>query len=141
MLLHLSVKNLALIDALEMDFCAGFNVLTGETGAGKSIIVDSLKLALGGKNERDLLGNGAAHGVVEATFDIAHNAAVNDILQQEQIEPDGEQVTLSRQISANGRSTCRVNGVLVSAAVVRRMAPYLVDIYGQHEYQSLLNPA
>ncbi len=141
MLLHLSVKNLALINTLEMDFCAGFNVLTGETGAGKSIIVDSLKLALGGKNERDLIGNDAAHGIVEATFDIARNPAVHEILQQEQIEADEEQITLSRQINANGRSVCRVNGVLVSAAVVQRMAPHLVDIYGQHAHQSLLNPS
>jgi len=138
---HLSVKNLALIDSIGLDFCAGFNVLTGETGAGKSIIVDSLKLALGGKNERDLLRRGAKRAAVEAVFNIAENAAAHAFLQQEMLPDDDETLVLSRELNESGRSTCRVNGVLVSASVVKQLAALLIDIYGQHDHQSLLNAA
>ena len=141
MLLSLSVKNLALIDSVQMDFCAGFNVLTGETGAGKSIIVDSLKLALGAKNERELLGRGKKRASVEAVFGVKDNARVHAFLAQQQLPDEEDTLGLSREINESGRSVCRINGVLVASSIVKQLSAYLIDIYGQHDHQSLLNSA
>jgi DNA repair protein RecN (Recombination protein N) len=136
MLNRLSIKNIALIDALEVDFTGGMNVLSGETGAGKSIIIDSVNLVLGERADREMIRTGAPSAAVEAWFSDARG--VEDILAEQQIESDGELV-LSRELSASGRNVCRVNGALVTLAVMKAISDKLVDVHGQHEHQSLMN--
>jgi DNA repair protein RecN (Recombination protein N) len=136
MLNRLSIKNIALIDALEVDFTGGMNVLSGETGAGKSIIIDSVNLVLGERADREMIRTGAPSAAVEAWFSDARG--VEDILAEQQIESDGELV-LSRELSASGRNVCRVNGALVTLAVMKAISDKLVDVHGQHEHQSLMD--
>lgn len=137
MLNKLIIKNIALIKELEVDLSGGMNVLTGETGAGKSIIVDSVNLALGERADRELIRTGASKAVVEAWFSDVKKS-VTDILESQQIEPESELV-LSRELSTSGKNTCRINGVLVTLSVLKSISDELVDIHGQHEHQSLLN--
>ncbi|MEJ8733392.1 MULTISPECIES: DNA repair protein RecN [Mediterraneibacter] len=137
MLQNLYVKNLALIDEAEVTFQPGLNILTGETGAGKSILLGSVNLALGGRYSGDILRNGAKAGVVELTF------SVEDENLQEQLEaydvfPEEGMLTLSRKLM-EGRSVSRVNGETVSKNVLKNVASLLIDIHGQHEHQTLLN--
>ena len=141
MLLQLHIRNLALLDDIQLDFSTGFNVLTGETGAGKSIIVDSLKLALGEKNERNLLSGNANKGSVEALFSINENRALFTLLDEIAVDHDDGMILLSREINAAGRSVCRVNGSVVPANTVRMISQHLIDIYGQYDYSSLLKPS
>lgn len=136
MLSRLIIKNIALIDMLEVQFSDGLNVLSGETGAGKSIIIDSVNLVLGERADRELIRTGAQTAVVEAWFSDARG--VEDILVDQQIEA-GEELVLSRELSSTGRNICRVNGTLVSLAVLKSLSDRLVDVHGQHEHQSLLN--
>jgi DNA repair protein RecN (Recombination protein N) len=136
MLNRLIIRNIALIDFLEVDFAGGLNVLSGETGAGKSIIIDSVNLVLGERADRDMIRTGATSAVVEAWFSDARG--VEDILEEQQIEHDGELV-LSRELSALGRNVCRVNGTLVTLGVLKAISDRLVDVHGQHEHQSLLD--
>ncbi len=137
MLNKLVIKNIALIKELQVDLSDGMNVLTGETGAGKSIIVDSVNLALGERADRELIRTGAQKASVEAWFtDIKQS--VNDILSEQEIECEPELV-LSRELSASGKNVCRINGTLVTLALLKSVSDQLVDIHGQHEHQSLLN--
>jgi len=136
MLNRLIIRNIALIDFLEVDFADGLNVLSGETGAGKSIIIDSVNLVLGERADRDMIRTGAASAAVEAWFSDARG--VEDILEEQQIEYNGELV-LSRELSASGRNVCRVNGTLVTLGVLKAISDRLVDVHGQHEHQSLLD--
>ncbi|MDD5016474.1 MAG: DNA repair protein RecN [Eubacteriales bacterium] len=137
MLNKLIIKNIALIKELEVDFSGGMNVLSGETGAGKSIIVDSVNLVLGERADRELIRTGAEKAVVEAWFcDVKQS--VNDILAEQQIEMENDLV-LSRELSVTGKNVCRVNGALVTLGVLKSISDALVDIHGQHEHQSLLN--
>ena len=136
MLNRLIIKNIALIDALEVEFTDGMNVLSGETGAGKSIIIDSVNLVLGERADRDMIRTGAQSASVEAWFSDVHG--VSDILDEQQIEADGE-LALSRELSASGRNVCRVNGTLVTLTVLKALSDRLVDVHGQHEHQSLLS--
>ena len=141
MLLHLQIKNLALLNDIQMDFTSGLNVLTGETGAGKSILVDSLKLALGEKNVRNLVSNNSKKATVEAVFSVDNNSHIHEFLNDLMIDVDDEEITLVREITSNGRSICRINGTVVSASQLRTVSSYLIDIYGQHDYTSLLMPS
>nr|WP_122013538.1 DNA repair protein RecN [Maliibacterium massiliense] len=142
MLQHLSIRHIALIDALELSFAPGFNVLTGETGAGKSIIVDSMKLALGGRADRDLISAGEARAYVEATFFVPPDAPVRALLEEEGLlETEETSLVLARELTTSGKNTCRIGGVRVTLDLLSQVARQLVDIYGQHEHQSLLNPA
>ena len=137
MLNKLIIKNIALINELEITLSEGMNVLSGETGAGKSIIVDSVNLVLGERADRELIRTGAEKAVVEAWFgDVTQS--VRDILDAQQIEA-ADDLVLSRELSAAGKNVCRVNGTLVTLGVLKSISDALVDIHGQHEHQSLLN--
>lgn len=137
MLLHLHVKNLALIRETEIDFTEGLNILTGETGAGKSIIIGSMTMALGGKVSREMLREDADSALVELVFSVDHPEVLKKLEELEIPLEDG-QLILSRKISGS-RSICRLNGETVSASVLKEISSLLIDIHGQHEHQSLLN--
>ena len=137
MLQNLHVKNLALIDETEVDFGPGLNILTGETGAGKSILMGSVGLALGGRYSADMLRNGASSGLVELTFSIEDDK-IRKKLQEMDIFPEDDMITLSRRLM-EGRSISRINGETVSMSALREAASMLIDIHGQHDNQTLLN--
>ena len=137
MLQNLQVKNLALIDESEVDFGPGLNILTGETGAGKSILMGSVSLALGGRYSADMLRNGAASGLVELTFTIEDDR-IREKLKAMDIFPEDDMITLSRRLM-EGRSVSRINGETVSMGTLREAAALLIDIHGQHDNQTLLN--
>lgn len=137
MLQNLHVKNLALIDESEVDFGPGLNILTGETGAGKSILMGSVSLALGGRYSADMLRNGAASGLVELTFTIEDDR-IREKLKAMDIFPEDDMITLSRRLM-EGRSVSRINGETVSMGTLREAAALLIDIHGQHDNQTLLN--
>ena len=136
MLQNLHIKNLALIDEIEVDFEKGLNILTGETGAGKSIILGSIHLALGGKYNADMLRKGASYGLVELTFRI-QKEETKKALERLDIFPEENEVVFSRKLM-EGRSVSRINGETVSISRVKEAAGILIDIHGQHEHQSLL---
>ena len=137
MLQNLHVKNLALIDETEVDFGPGLNILTGETGAGKSILMGSVGLALGGRYSADMLRNGASSGLVELTFTV-EDGRIRDKLKSLDIVPEDDMITLSRRLM-EGRSISRINGETVSMGTLREAASLLIDIHGQHDNQTLLN--
>lgn len=141
MLLELNIANIALIESLRIEFAQGFNVLTGETGSGKSIVVDCMNLVLGGRADRDFVRTGAEKGSVQALFDIAKNSAARAILGEMDIDCEDGMVAVSREISRSGRNICRISGVIVPLNTLRRLTGTLLDIHGQHEHQSLLDPA
>lgn len=137
MLLHLHVKNLALIDEAEVDFTEGLNILTGETGAGKSILIGSINLALGQKALKSMIREHAEYAFVELVFEAGERTA--EKLKQMDIFPDDGQVIISRKLTGN-RSICKINGETCTVSMVKQAAFYLLDIHGQHEHQSLLYP-
>lgn len=137
MLQSVHVKNLALIDEIEVDFKEGLNILTGETGAGKSIILGSVNLALGGRYTKDIIRQGADFGFVELTF-CAENEKLKEGLKNLDVFPEDGMVTLSRRLM-DGRSVSRINGETVTMARLKEAAALLIDIHGQHEHQSLLH--
>lgn len=136
MLQNLHVKNLALIDEAEVEFRSGLNILTGETGAGKSIILGSIHLALGGKYSVDMLRKGATFGLVELTFTV-EGEEQREAFRALDIEPEDGEIILSRKLM-EGRSVSRINGETVSTSKLKQVAEILIDIHGQHEHQSLL---
>lgn len=138
MLQSLHVKNLALIQETEVEFGEGLNILTGETGAGKSLLIGSVNLALGGKFDREMLRKGADSALVELVF-VSREEKVRQKLEQLGLESqeDGT-VIISRKLQA-GKSVCRINGETVTAKQVKELAEVLIDIHGQHEHQSLLH--
>lgn len=138
MLLNLHVKNFALIDEADVDFEKGLNILTGETGAGKSIILGSMNLALGAKADKDSIRAGAEYALVEITFSI-ENEAQKNTLNSLDIYPEDGVVVIQRKILP-ARSVFKVNGETVNASVVKEIANVLIDVYGQHDYQYLLKP-
>jgi len=141
MLTELTVNDLAIIDELHLSFAPGFNVLTGETGAGKSIIIDAVSLLLGGRADAALVRAGAERAQVEGIFRIEQElgAVVEPLLAENSLESDEPGVlTLGREVRKGGRSVCRVNGRAVSQTVLKDIGQYLVDIHGQSEHLSLL---
>ena len=141
MLSELTVHNLAIIDKLNLKFGSGLNVLTGETGAGKSIIIDAVSLLLGGRAEADVVRSGADRAAVEGTFvlDAEVQAAVNPLLAEDGLEGDEPgTLLLSREIRREGRNVCRVNGRAVPVKTLERIGQCLVDIHGQTEHLSLM---
>lgn len=136
MLQSLHVKNLALIDETEVTFGSGLNILTGETGAGKSIIIGSISLALGAKADREMIRAGAEYALVELVFTVEDPAQVKAIQEMELPMEEG-QIILQRKIMEN-RSQCKVCGETVTAKQLRQLSEILIDIHGQHEHQSLL---
>lgn len=139
MLQSLYLENIALIEKLGIELFPGFNVLTGETGAGKSIIIDAVNFVLGERTSRDLIRNGAARAKVEAVFNLNEGDAAFAALDALGIEYDGNELILSRELSAARRNACRVNGTLVPVASLKSVSDTLVDIHGQHEHQALLD--
>lgn len=140
MLQRLYINNVALIEKLDIEFGEGFNVLSGETGAGKSIIIDAVNLALGERASRELIMHDAQKAKVEAMFTGEFLPALHAELEENGIEEDEDGLILSREISASGKNVCRVNGSLVTMAALKKISDHLVDIHGQHEHQSLLDP-
>ncbi len=145
MLEEIRISNFAIIDRLELTFGQGLNVITGETGAGKSIIIDAVELLLGGKADPAMVRAGADKAVIEATFALNHETrmAVQPLLESEGLLDEGgaETVTLSREVRANGRSSARVNGVTVNLDVLSEIGDLVVDVHGQSAHLSLLRPA
>ncbi len=141
MLKELNIKNFAIIDQLRVEFGPGLNVFTGETGAGKSIVVDALNLALGERASTDLVRTGSTEAVVEAAFELngSGSTTVNSILADQGIEtPAGEDLIVRRVISAAGKSKVYINGSLANLNTLAELGAHLADIHGQHEHQSLL---
>lgn len=140
MLLTLSIRNIALIDKLDVSFAPGLNVLTGETGAGKSIVVGSLDFVLGGRADKDRIAGGADKGQVEALFDVSALPRVGSLLEEMALDIEDGLLPVMREINQSGRSICRIAGVVVPLAQLRRVMGLLVDLHGQHAHQSLLDP-
>ena len=140
MILSLHISNIALIEDLTLNFSKGLHVMTGETGAGKSIVVDAVNLVLGGRGDRDLIRTGKGKASVEAVFDVSGDVEVMDYLTGQEITVEDGQVTLYREITSSGRNVCRVCGVLTPLAVLRETASLLMDVHGQHEGRFLMDP-
>ncbi|MBR2275159.1 MAG: AAA family ATPase, partial [Lachnospiraceae bacterium] len=137
MLLNLHVKNIALIQEVEMTFSEGFNVLSGETGAGKSLIVDSVSFALGGRVSKDIVREDAEYALCELTF-VVENEELRKKIEELGIYLEDDQVVLTRRITG-GRGSAKINGETVSAGTLKEVSSLLLDLHGQHEHQSLLN--
>lgn len=137
MLLNLHVKNLAIIEETEVDFAEGLNILSGETGAGKSIIIDSINLALGEKMPKEMVRDESRPAFVELVFQVTDEEQVKS-LQDMEVYPENDQVILSRKV-VNGRSIGKINSESVAISKMREVAGILIDIHGQHEHQSLLH--
>ncbi|MCY9589479.1 DNA repair protein RecN [Paenibacillus chitinolyticus] len=139
MLTELSIRNLAVIEYVHIGFKSGFHVLTGETGAGKSIIIDALSLIVGGRGSSELVRYGSEKAEIEAVFEIGEGHPVWTTLAQLGIEAEGEeQLLIRREVTAGGKSSSRINGQLVNLTMLREVGGWLVNIHGQHEHQSLL---
>ena len=121
MLLELTIKNIALIESLRIEFAQGFNVLTGETGAGKSIVVDSVNLALGGRADREIIRTGAEKGEVQALFDITGNERAEAMARELGIDVEDGLLAVRRELSRSGRNVCRISGVIVPLSALRRL--------------------
>ena len=138
MLLSLAMRNVALIESLELPFADGFHAMTGETGAGKSIVVDAVNLVLGGRADRDIIRTGTDKASVEACFTLPE--ALRPWLSAHELEAEDGTVTLYRELSRNGRNTCRICGAPVPVSLLREAAAFLMDVHGQHEAQFLMDP-
>ena len=141
MLQHLSIRDFVIVDALDLEFERGYTVLTGETGAGKSILVDALSLALGARGEGGITRAGCERAEISASFDISALVALKAWLAASEIEADEGELLLRRVIYADGRSRAFINGMPATMQQLREAGEYLVDIYSQHAHHSLLKPA
>ena len=139
MLSHLTIRNVAIIDEVMIRFGEGLNILSGETGTGKSIIIDSMNLVLGERADRELIRAGADSARVEALFELPEDSPVREMLRDLSVEDDV--LILSRELSSSGRNVCRINGSLATVGQLREISARLVDIHGQHEHQSILSEA
>ena len=138
MLTRLHISNIALIDKSDIEFDAGFSVLTGETGAGKSILIESVSFVLGDRASRENIRTGASKASVEAEFMLCEDSPAARYLCSRGMD-DGPKVILYRELSASGRNVCRINGTLVTASELKELGNLLADLHGQHEHQSLLD--
>lgn len=141
MLKSMTVANFALIDRAHIEFVSGLNILTGETGAGKSILIDALSVIIGGRASVDSIRTGADHFRVEAVFDISNADSINNILNEQEIalEDDGTLI-LTRRLTKHGKNSIFINGCQVTLATLKKLGEKLVDMHGQHENQALLKP-
>ena len=137
MLESLRIHNVALIEDITITFHNGMQVLTGETGAGKSIVVDSVNLILGGRAEKEMIRSGCEKASVEAVFHVHNNEKISLFMKNEEIEYDGHTVTVCREITASGRNICRVCGIIIPVSRLKDLAPMLMDLHGQSEHQFL----
>ena len=140
MLESLHIRNFALIDDLVLPWKPGLNVLTGETGAGKSIIVDAMSLLLGERAAATFIRKGAKRADIEALFDISHHERVKDFLESKDLEFTADEIVLRRVINSDGKSKCYLNGSIVTRSIMAKAGALLVDMHGQHEHQSLMHP-
>ena len=139
MLLEISIKNFAIIEAISLKFEKGMTVLTGETGAGKSIIIDAMNMMLGARATTDVIRHGAPKAEIEGLFSVENSHALQMIFDEQGIEL-GDEIIIRREILQNGRSVSRVNGQMVNLSVLRSIGQYLVDIHGQHDQEELMRP-
>lgn len=140
MLSRLHIKNFVLIDELEIEFSPGLNIFTGETGAGKTIIIDAINVVLGERITTDYIRTGTENAVVSALFEIEDNFKIKEILSSYGISLTDKSLLLQREIWASKKQACRINGKLVTLNMLTEIGKRLVDIHGQHQHQSLLNP-
>ena len=142
MLLELTITDFAIIDRLHLNLATGFNVLTGETGAGKSIIIDAVSLLLGARPEVTSVRAGCERALIEGVFELPASAELRDLLEANELTNDEEadRLWLAREIRSGGRSTARVNGRAVPSSLLREIGEALIDIHGQSEHLSLLRP-
>ena len=138
MLLELSIKNFAVIKEITIPFHKGLTILTGETGAGKSILIDAIGLLLGGRGSADYIRHGCKKAEIEGLFEFAANSPAVKILSENGIECEEQLVVVSRVITENGKSLCRVNGRLIPQSIMRELGPWFITVHGQHEHQSLM---
>ena len=138
MLQELSVKNFAIISSLQLEFQMGMTVLTGETGAGKSIIIDAMGLLTGGRGSSDYIRQGANKCTLEGLFSMPKSQELKQLLEELGIETEEDSLVIQRYISASGKNVCRVNGRIVNITNLKRIGEYLVDIHGQNEHQELM---
>ena len=141
MLTELRIENFAIIQALELEFTDGLTTFTGETGAGKSIILDAIMALLGGRADATFIRTGAERATIEGVFSLpdANRTAILSILEREDLQDEGEFLSLARELRQNGRSIARVNGRSVAVTLLRELGEFLVDIHGQSDHLSLLN--
>ncbi len=139
MLNQLSIKNVAVIDKLDVSIHSGLSVLTGETGAGKSIIIDSINMILGDRASKELVRYGTEKAFVQAVFDANEKAAA--LLEENDIDDEDGQIIISRTITKDGKSSARINGTVVTLSLLRDIADCLINIHGQHDNQALLTPS
>lgn len=140
MLKTLDIENIAVIEKAQIEFSAGFNVLTGETGAGKSIVVDAINVILGERTSRELVRNGADFAFVSALFTDINKTVKDKLSELGYIPEEDNSLLLTRRISSDGKSACKINGRPATVSVLREVGDTLVNIHGQHDSQSLLNP-
>lgn len=139
MLLEISIKNFAIIESISLNFEKGMTVLTGETGAGKSIIIDAMNMMLGARATTEVIRHGAPKAEIEGLFSIENNRALEEIFDEQGLELSDE-IIIRREILQNGRSISRVNGQMVNLSVLRTIGQQLVDIHGQHDQEELMRP-
>ncbi|WP_416197924.1 MAG: DNA repair protein RecN [Sporanaerobacter sp.] len=140
MLVELNIENFAVAEKLHINFSKGFNVLTGETGAGKSVIVDAIGMILGGRANKDLIRTGCDKAILEGLFYLEKPIEINKILDEYGIENEkNDYLLITREVYSTGRSISRINGRTVTLGMLNNVTKYLIDIHGQHEHQSLLN--
>ena len=139
MLVSMTVRNIALIENLHIEFHKGMHVLSGETGAGKSILVDSINLVLGERADRTLIRSGCDKASVEALIDLSDCPRAYELLREQELSTEGGLLSIQREITTTERNICRVCGVIVPLAYLKRLSELLVDVHGQHEHQSLLD--
>lgn len=140
MLRTLDIENIAVIEKASVDFSSGLNVLTGETGAGKSIVVDSINAILGERTSRELVRHGAENAFVSAYFDDICSETCDKLKELDIELDDANSLLISRKISSNGKSLCKVNGKTVTVSMLKEISSHLINVHGQHDSQALLNP-
>lgn len=139
MLTHIHIENIAVIEDLSVDFCGGMSVLTGEAGAGKSIIIDSINLILGARTNKALVRYGERKARVQAVFDV--NGTIAAQLAENGLDTEDNQLVISREITDDGKNICRINSTIVPLSQLREIGSYLINIHGQHDNQALLTPS
>lgn len=139
MLLEISIKNFAIIEEISLNFEQGMTVLTGETGAGKSIIIDAMNMMLGSRATTDVIRHGASKSEIEGLFSLENSRALREIFEEQGWELTDELI-IRREILQNGRSVSRINGQMVNLSVLKAVGQHLVDIHGQHDQEELMRP-
>lgn len=140
MILELTAENIAILEKAHIALGAGFTALTGETGAGKSLLIDAIDLALGGRADSDLVRSGCSKGTVTLTADLTHNRAAHALCEELGVELEDGMLFIQREVHVEGRSVCRIAGKHVPVGTLKRIGDLLVDLHGQHDHQALLDP-